>query len=87
MVRGKEHIPIRTCISCGVKRNKNELIRLILDTKGVVRRDDFGKRHGSRGAYVCPNKFCWENLRKGKRLNRAFKKNGPIDFHIDYSSV
>ena len=87
MVRSKDHIPVRTCISCGEKRNKNELIRLVLDANGVVRRDDSGKRHGSRGAYVCPNRSCWENLKKGKRLNRAFRKNGPIDFHMNDLSV
>jgi len=87
MVRIKRHIPIRTCISCGLKRNKNDLIRLILDAQGVVRRDDFGKMHSSRGAYVCPNKSCREKSGKDKRLNRAFKEKSPVTFHIDYSPV
>ena len=77
MGRNKGHIPIRTCISCGTKRSKNELIRLVLDSQGQVVRDDLAKRQG-RGAYVCPLKSCWESLRSGRRLNRAFNKEGNI---------
>jgi predicted RNA-binding protein YlxR (DUF448 family) len=70
--KGKGHIPVRTCISCGAKGHKNELIRLILDGEGQVVRDDERKRHG-RGAYVCQNKLCQEGLSKKKRLDRAFR--------------
>lgn len=73
----KKHIPIRTCISCGTKRDKKELIRLVLDTQGSVVRDDNLKRNG-RGAYVCPQKSCWEDLEKDKRLMKAFRKSIPI---------
>ena len=75
--RNKGHIPIRTCISCGAKRNKNELIRLVLDAQGLVVQDGYGKGQG-RGAYVCPRKSCWENLERGSRLMKAFRKEGPI---------
>ena len=75
MGRSKGHIPIRTCISCGAKRGKKELIRLIVDARGVVVRDNFGKGQG-RGAYVCPRRSCYEHLIRNSRLNRAFKKEG-----------
>ena len=77
MGKDKGHTPIRTCVSCGAKRNKKELIRLVLDAQGVVIRDDSGKGEG-RGAYVCMSKSCWESLKRGRRLNRAFKKEGPM---------
>ena len=77
MGKNKKSIPIRTCIACGAKRSKNELIRLVLDAQGQVMRDDSVNRKG-RGAYVCPRKTCWERLRNGRRLNRAFKKEGTI---------
>jgi len=73
----KTHIPIRTCISCGTKRDKKELIRLVLDVQGSVVRDGNLKGNG-RGAYVCPRKSCWENLEKDKRLMKAFRKTIPI---------
>jgi|GEM_PF-616695 len=82
MGKDKRHIPIRTCISCGAKRTKKELIRLVLDAQGVVIRDDSGKNDG-RGAYVCRSKSCWERLRKGSLLNRAFRKEGPIVVHVN----
>lgn len=82
MGKGKGHNPIRTCVSCGAKRNKKELIRLALDAQGVVIRDDSGKNEG-RGAYVCMSKFCWESLRRGRLLNRAFRKEVPMVVHAD----
>lgn len=82
MGKGKGHNPIRTCVSCGAKRNKKELIRLVLDAQGVVIRDDSGKSEG-RGAYVCMNKSCWESLRRGRLLNRAFRKEVPMVVHAD----
>jgi predicted RNA-binding protein YlxR (DUF448 family) len=72
MGKGKGHIPMRTCISCGTKRRKKELIRLRLSGQGLLIRDDVGEGHG-RGAYVCSSKACWESLVKGRRVNGNFK--------------
>jgi len=69
--------PIRTCVSCGAKRPKKELIRLALGPGGIVARDDRGGVHG-RGAYVCPKKSCWEDLRGSGKLRRAFRKEEPV---------
>jgi len=77
MGKGKGHIPIRSCISCGTKRSKNELVRLVLDGEGRLVRDDDGKRQG-RGAYVCKSKSCQEGLLKNKRLGRAFRSKKTI---------
>ena len=74
MVRGKNHVPIRTCISCKATRNKKELIRLILNAQGQVIIDDMGNGQG-RGAYVCPGKSCLSALEKRGLLSRAFRKN------------
>jgi len=81
MGKDKGHIPIRTCVSCGAKRNKKELIRLVLDAQGVIIGYDSGKGEG-RGAYVCMSKSCWESLRKGRLLNRAFRKEGPMVLNV-----
>ena len=79
-VRG--HIPIRTCICCGVKRNKRELIRLVVAPDGVVGRDDRGKGQG-RGAYVCRNEDCLSVLKKGKGLSRAFRRKVSIPVYCE----
>lgn len=81
MSRSKFHVPIRTCISCGTKKDKKDLNRLSLDARGFLIRDDKGKVPG-RGAYVCDDKSCWEKLNKGNRLARAFRR-GSKDFHPD----
>ncbi len=80
MSKGKGHVPIRTCISCGTKKPKKELIRLVLDEEGFVVRDEKGSMPG-RGAYVCPKKECWEQLDKKKRLNKAFRAKRTLRLH------
>ena len=82
MGKNKEHVPLRMCISCGTRKDKKKLIRLLLDANGVLIRDDVGKECG-RGAYVCSSDVCWEMLKKGNRLCRAFSRAGPIVFHAD----
>jgi len=82
MGRNKGHTPVRTCISCGAKRDKKELVRLVLGPPGLVVRDDSGKRRG-RGAYVCLNKPCIGKLETGDRLKRAFRKEGPLSLNSE----
>ncbi|UCF56922.1 MAG: YlxR family protein [Deltaproteobacteria bacterium] len=77
MGKGKGHIPIRTCISCGAKRSKSELIRLVLNAENQLVRDDQGRWQG-RGAYVCKSKSCREQLSKNRRLGRSLKSRKTI---------
>jgi len=80
MGKCKRHIPVRTCISCGAGRGKAELIRLVLDAENLVVQDQGGKEPG-RGAYVCGSRSCFTRLARNKRLNRAFRKEGPVHIH------
>jgi len=77
MSKGKGHIPIRTCICCGIKRGKKDLTRLVLTAGGMVVQDISGKGKG-RGAYVCADKSCLMALKTGKRLNRAFRTENRL---------
>ena len=77
MGKGKGHIPLRSCISCGEKRDKKELIRLALDQNHQLVRDDLGTKEG-RGAYICKSDSCLKKLSKHKRLNRVFRGTGNI---------
>ncbi|MFH1350747.1 MAG: YlxR family protein [Pseudomonadota bacterium] len=83
----KGHIPIRTCISCGAKRSKVEFIRLVLDGKDQLVRDVRGNMAG-RGAYVCNDRACQEQLVNNRRINRAFRGNKVIfrNVNIDGNS-
>jgi predicted RNA-binding protein YlxR (DUF448 family) len=64
------------CVSCGEKKIKRELTRLVLNERSEAVCGD--RRGDGRGAYVCSRKSCWEDLAKGKKLNRAFRQAGPI---------
>ena len=86
MANRKGHIPVRTCIGCGAKQSKNELIRLVVDPDGLVVRDDWGKGKG-RGAYVCPNNSCWKSLQKEHILRKAFRREDPIALHSELHGV
>ena len=74
----KGHIPIRTCVSCGTRRRKRELLRLVLDAQGVVVVDKERKAQ-SRGAYVCPSEPCITLLGKSERLRKAFGSDIEIE--------
>ena len=82
MGMSKGHIPIRTCISCGVKKNKNQLIRLTLDDKGKLVRD-FSVSMPGRGAYICDLPVCMEKLFQNRRLNKIFRTDKVITVSPD----
>ena len=65
-------IPQRMCIGCNTQKNKNELIRIVINKEGAISIDKTGKANG-RGAYICNNINCLEKMIKSKRLERAFE--------------
>ena len=85
MGKGKGHVPIRRCLSCGAKRSKGELIRLGLTPENLLVRDDRGAFEG-RGAYVCDNKSCREKLLRNRHLGRCFRTNGSITIDTELST-
>ena len=77
MGKGKGHIPLRTCISCGEKKIIKELIRLALDRNFQVVKNNSGKKQG-RGAYICKRAQCLKQLSHHKRLNKVFKSEKTV---------
>ncbi|MGQ9626890.1 MAG: RNase P modulator RnpM [Anaerolineae bacterium] len=67
-----KHIPQRTCIGCRQVRSKREMIRVVRTPKEGVQIDHTGKKSG-RGAYLCPNRTCWETALTKGRLAHALK--------------
>jgi len=63
--------PVRTCVSCGVKKPKSELLRFVAE--GEICADERQVRQG-RGAYVCNNEECRETGLKKNRLQRSLLK-------------
>lgn len=63
-------IPMRTCIVCKKSLPKKELLRVVKSGEEIFL-DKTGKANG-RGAYICSDVECFNKLKKGKLLNRAF---------------
>ncbi len=62
----KRHVPLRTCVACGKKTEKERLVRLVAPPGGGVEVDVSGKAPG-RGAYVCREGGCAvDSLKKGR---------------------
>lgn len=62
-----KHVPQRTCVACRRVKSKRELVRLVRTASGEVEIDTTGRKEG-RGAYICPERTCWEKALKGKQL-------------------
>jgi predicted RNA-binding protein YlxR (DUF448 family) len=84
MGKDKGHVPMRTCLSCGAKRSKDELMRLGLTPENRLIRDDQGACQG-RGAYVCKDKSCRDKLLHNRQLGRRFRVNGSITIGTELS--
>lgn len=68
----RKRIPLRTCVSCGLKTAKRELLRIVSSPDGQVAVDMGGKLNG-RGAYLCIEcRAVPESLRRG-RLEHSLK--------------
>ncbi|KXB47531.1 hypothetical protein HMPREF3188_00501 [Tissierellia bacterium KA00581] len=61
-------IPMRKCVSCGQKREKKDLLRIVNNKEQEVSFDETGKKNG-RGAYICKSVECIDKAKKSKRLN------------------
>ena len=61
----------RMCMGCNEKKDKRELIRIVLSKDGTITLDKTGKLEG-RGAYICDNLNCLEKVIKTKRVEKIF---------------
>ncbi len=67
----RQHVPQRTCVACGRKRAKHELLRLLPDGEAGVQWDHDQRGEG-RGAYLCPDADCLVRVKQA-RLQKAFR--------------
>ncbi len=70
-------IPLRTCIGCGEKKPKNELVSIIKSPKNENETffEVFEKsvKKDGRSAYICKNRECLKNAIKFRKLEKSFK--------------
>ena len=57
MIIRKRPVPIRSCVACGRKTHKKELIRIVKNSQDTVTMDLAGKLDG-RGTYICRDSQC-----------------------------
>ena len=62
----------RTCMGCNEKKDKRELLRIVVNKQEEVNVDKTGKLEG-RGAYICYNQECLNKAIKTKRLERVLE--------------
>ncbi len=72
----EKKIPMRKCLGCNEMKPKKELIRAVKSPEGEISLDLTGKKSG-RGAYICPDKGCFDKARKARRLERALETKIP----------
>lgn len=85
----KRHIPERTCVACGDKKPKAELVRIARSPLGEMSVDLTGRAPG-RGAYVCGH-GCLETAVARNRLSRSLGQTlsaGDLEtLRLDLSGV
>lgn len=64
--------PQRMCMGCNSRKDKQDLIRIVMNKDGEITIDKTGKLSG-RGAYICDSLECLEKVIKTKRLERTFE--------------
>ncbi len=61
--------PVRCCVACKARKNKQELVRIVADKekKAII---DTKQNINSRGIYICKNQKCISSLEKAIAKNR-----------------
>jgi len=76
----------RMCMGCNTKKDKRELIRIVMSKEGNISIDKTGKLSG-RGAYICDDIDCLEKVIKTKRLERIFETKIDEEIYKDLRGV
>ena len=73
--------PVRTCVGCGLKKPKDEMIRVGAEPSWNVTRG--GAKIPGRGAYVCPAEACMQRARKRGGLDRTLRRKVPASMYAE----
>ena len=68
----RRRVPLRTCVSCGVKTDKRSLLRIVSGADNRVVIDRSGKQNG-RGAYVCASCRGAKGRLRRDKLERSLR--------------
>ncbi|MDP7104211.1 MAG: YlxR family protein [SAR202 cluster bacterium] len=82
----QRHVPLRTCVSCGTKTAKRDLLRIVAAPDGGAEIDVSGKANG-RGAYLCHDPNCGPEDRRRGRLQYALQLTLDDDKWTELATV
>jgi len=72
------HAPaIRTCVGCGARAVKSDLLRLVAAGNEIV--PDAPARRPGRGAYLHPSQGCFEKAQRRRAFARALRLSGTFE--------
>ena len=71
--------PLRMCMVCRQRAEKEDLIRIVKNKIGEINIDIEAKLQG-RGGYICKKAGCIKNAQKRRALERAF--SGSVNKEI-----
>ena len=69
-------IPTRTCVGCGVRADRSELVRLVAAGDEIV--PDAAGRLPGRGAYLHPSLACLERAQRRRAFPRALRLSAAL---------
>ena len=79
-------VPLRKCLSCNEMKDKKNLIRVVKNKDGEVLVDDTGKLNG-RGAYICKNTECLNDVIKNNKLSKGLKAKVEPEVYENLKSI
>lgn len=75
---GKKSVGERTCMGCGRKAHKSDLLRFVVDEQGKIVFDRRQQAPG-RGGYFCRREECFDRAAKKRRISVRFRKDVRVD--------
>jgi predicted RNA-binding protein YlxR (DUF448 family) len=75
---GKKNLGERTCMGCGRKAHKSELLRFVVDEQGKIVFDP-GQRASGRGGYFCRREECFDHAVKKRRISVRFRRDVRVE--------
>lgn len=75
---GKRDKAQRSCMGCGRKAHKSELLRFVLDDEGKLRFDPSQGAPG-RGGYLCRREACFDRAAKKRRISFRFRREVRVE--------
>ena len=76
----------RMCIACNTKKEKKDLLRIVIDKGKNISIDETGKLSG-RGIYICRSIDCLNKVKENKKMEQVLGINLDKKFYEKLEEV